>query len=120
MVHTAGPGPRLRAVLNLHPQQLKAIDVGLYPVLAGRQVFFKLAQQVTDYLGQHLLVQHLGQVLTELFLGLLIYLVVYLFGFFPFLGRNFNLDFEHRLVIHDVFVGQPQRGAVQCLINSHQ
>ena len=65
MVHTAGTGPRLGAVLDLHPQQLKAIDVGLYPVLAAADVLVELTQQVTRQLSQLTLIHALCKVVVK-------------------------------------------------------
>ena len=65
VVHPAGTGPRLGAVLDLHTQQLKAVDVGLYPVLAAADVLVKLTQQVARQLGQLPLVHVFGKVVVK-------------------------------------------------------
>ena len=51
VVHTAGTGPRLGAVLDLHPQKLKTIDVSLYPVAATGDIVVIVPDQVAYKLG---------------------------------------------------------------------
>ena len=44
VVDAAGTRPRLSPVFDLHTKQFETIDVGLYPVLAARQVFLKFTE----------------------------------------------------------------------------
>ena len=102
--HPACTGPRLRAVLHLEAKQLKPIYVGLYPVLAARNVLVKLTGQVASQLHQHALVERLGQVLVEvaftvvLITGFEDYLHVAVLERNPF--RVLNLDLKRGLIAH--------------------
>ena len=60
VMHTTCAGPRLRAVLDLHTQQLKAVYVCLYPVLTTGNILIKLAKQVASKLCKYVLVQVFG------------------------------------------------------------
>ena len=65
VVHTAGTGPRLGAILDLHTQQLKTVYIRLYPVLAAADVLVELTQQVSCQLSQLTLVHVLGKVVVK-------------------------------------------------------
>ena len=70
VVHAACAFPRLRALFDLHAQQLKAVHVSLHPVLAAGDVFIKVADQIAGQSLQRFLVDVLGQVGVEVVLRL--------------------------------------------------
>ena len=64
--HAAGTGPRLSTLFVLHAQHLEALDVGLHPVFARRDVGVDQLDQVTSHHLQRARVHFFGQVGVEL------------------------------------------------------
>ena len=63
--HATGTAPGLGALLDLQAQQLQALSVGLFPVLAPVQVVVVVPEEFSGDLGQRAFIEDLGDVFVE-------------------------------------------------------
>ena len=121
VVYAARTRPRLGPVFDLHTKQFETIDIGLYPVLAARQVFLKFTEQVASKLCEHALIHVFGQVIVEpvVFLGVRVDLDLHIAGADCYLFGVLNLDFKRRLLAHHIFVGKAKWRSVKGFIDIH-